>query len=418
MYQVLLADDKPIIRSGLQSVVRWEDHGCVVAGSVRDGEQALEFIRRRRPHIVICDIDLPRLNGLELLSRCAEEYPKIVFIMLTDRADFGTARESMRHRAADYLLKTDLDEGTLAAALKRAVRSCGYRNAPHQAGPGRDDGGGPDAGSIRHWVEVLLQGGEGSISRAVLELKKQGAAVRCMAVDFVVVRPGQAEGLRSLPPEEEARRFLLCCELADRLAQKFLPHGGHVVLPRDGAGGLLYLWDVESADHLGRFQRRMDACLRDLALVRASLLVTEILPEERLPELRAQLAALRAVFDAAPRPILHYGQLLGHSDYVTRAKQYVERHILERVQLQDAAAALGITPNYLSHCFKRQTGQNFIDYVNAAKIRWACVLLENGGMQVGEIARMLGYESAYYFTRLFKRQMDATPTGYRARCAR
>lgn len=96
MYRVLLADDEPIILSGLQSMIHWEEHGCTVVGSARNGEQALELIRQCSPDIVICDINMPILTGLELLSRCAKDYPALVFIMLTNYEDFGMAQPCSR----------------------------------------------------------------------------------------------------------------------------------------------------------------------------------------------------------------------------------------------------------------------------------------------------------------------------------
>lgn len=84
MYRVLLADDEPIILSGLQSMLDWGQLGCTVCGAARDGQQALELVEACRPDIVVCDIKMPRLIGLELLEVCARQYPELVFIMLTN----------------------------------------------------------------------------------------------------------------------------------------------------------------------------------------------------------------------------------------------------------------------------------------------------------------------------------------------
>ena len=86
--------------------------------------------------------------------------------------------------------------------------------------------------------------------------------------------------------------------------------------------------------------------------------------------------------------------------------------------MQDVAAAIGITPNYLSSLFKRQLGQNFMDYVNATKVKYACTLLQDGKHMLYEVSHMLGYDNAYYFTKVFKRYMKLTPTEYQAQSAR
>src|SRR5699024_6164386 len=85
-----------------------------------NGQQALEKLRALHPDIVICDIAMPVLSGIDLLQHAAEESPETVFIMLTNHQDFQLARKSLRYRSVDYLLKTDLDAPTLEASLARA----------------------------------------------------------------------------------------------------------------------------------------------------------------------------------------------------------------------------------------------------------------------------------------------------------
>ena len=145
-----------------------------------------------------------------------------------------------------------------------------------------------------------------------------------------------------------------------------------------------------------------------------SILATGVLSKQGLVELRLQVEILRREFALSPQPFLNWSQSMGRGDYVAAAKRYVDSHILERVLVQDVAAAIGITPNYLSSLFKRQLGQNFMDYVNATKVKYACTLLRDGKHMVYEVSHMLGYDNAYYFTKVFKRYMNMTPTEYQA----
>ena len=95
---------------------------CQVVDTARNGKQALEKIRALSPDIVICDIAMPVITGTELLALAAEESPDTVFIMLTNHPDFDLARESLRFKAVDYLLKSQLVAETLEASLARACR--------------------------------------------------------------------------------------------------------------------------------------------------------------------------------------------------------------------------------------------------------------------------------------------------------
>lgn len=151
--------------------------------------------------------------------------------------------------------------------------------------------------------------------------------------------------------------------------------------------------------------------------MRLSVLATQVLSGQELAGLRLQAELLKREYAISPQPFLCYSQSMGKGDYTVAAKRYVEDHILERVLVQDVAAAIGITPNYLSSIFKRQLGQNFMDYVNATKVKYACTLLRGGKLMVREVSHMLGYDNAYYFTKVFKRYMKVTPTEYQARIA-
>lgn len=80
--------------------------------------------------------------------------------------------------------------------------------------------------------------------------------------------------------------------------------------------------------------------------------------------------------------------------------------------LQDAADYVCISPGYLSALFKKQYNQNFVDYINEVKTNRACELIREGKYRICEISYMLGFENAYYFTRVFKRHTGMTPTEY------
>ncbi|MFR8169971.1 MAG: helix-turn-helix domain-containing protein [Marvinbryantia sp.] len=94
------------------------------------------------------------------------------------------------------------------------------------------------------------------------------------------------------------------------------------------------------------------------------------------------------------------------------ARQYVLENIESHVGLQEAADHLGVSAGYLSTIFKREYGQSFIDFINSTKIEYACRLLEEKELMVTEIACRLGYENAYYFSKVFRKYTGMSPTSY------
>ena len=127
VYRILLVDDEPIILSGIKFLIDWEQQGCEIVGTARNGQQAMESIRSLSPDIVISDIRMPVKSGLELLEECSHLPSGPVFIMLTNYQDFDLARQTMRLQAVDYLIKTQLEPDTLITSLARAKAECEKR---------------------------------------------------------------------------------------------------------------------------------------------------------------------------------------------------------------------------------------------------------------------------------------------------
>jgi two-component system response regulator YesN len=97
---------------------------------------------------------------------------------------------------------------------------------------------------------------------------------------------------------------------------------------------------------------------------------------------------------------------------VSNVKKYISEHIHEKLPLEKVAAAFGISPNYLSQLFGKYSDLGFSEYVNACKIRESKELLATDNYKVYEVADMLGFESSFYFSKVFKRIEGIAPTEY------
>ncbi|WP_438351193.1 response regulator transcription factor [Paenibacillus sp. FA6] len=121
MYKVLLVDDEFIILDGIASVVDWEAIGTQLIGTAQNGVEAFEIVKRELPDIIISDIRMPGMDGLQLLAAVRELYPDISFIMLTGFSEFDYAKTAMQYRVNHYLLKPCSEE-TIVEALTEVVR--------------------------------------------------------------------------------------------------------------------------------------------------------------------------------------------------------------------------------------------------------------------------------------------------------
>lgn len=105
MYKVLVVDDEEIIRLGLSSIIDWEANGFSFLGTAENGVEAYELMMREPADIVITDLKMPVLNGLELIAKVKEENPETVFVILSGYGEFELAKEAMGFGVRHYLLK-------------------------------------------------------------------------------------------------------------------------------------------------------------------------------------------------------------------------------------------------------------------------------------------------------------------------
>lgn len=119
--KVLLADDDFLVRSYLKSLSVWERAGCEIIGDVRDGEEALAELSMKKADILITDITMPLMDGIELIRKLRAEDTAIYIIVLSCHEEFPFVKEAMRLGADDYLLKNSLEEESLLEVL-HAVR--------------------------------------------------------------------------------------------------------------------------------------------------------------------------------------------------------------------------------------------------------------------------------------------------------
>ena len=104
MLKIIIVEDEEIIRMGLAYTVDWQSMGAQVMGEAADGVEGLEMVAAVRPDVVLTDIRMPRMNGLDMAKVLREQYPEIKVVFLTSYEDFEYARQAVRLNACDYLL--------------------------------------------------------------------------------------------------------------------------------------------------------------------------------------------------------------------------------------------------------------------------------------------------------------------------
>ncbi len=117
--KIMIVDDEAIVRIGFKSLVDWQALGCEIS-EASNGQEALEKCRKDPPDILVSDIKMPVMDGLELLKRLQAERPGIITFILTAFDDFPYVKQAFQLGVSDYILKAEMDEQVLLDLFERA----------------------------------------------------------------------------------------------------------------------------------------------------------------------------------------------------------------------------------------------------------------------------------------------------------
>lgn len=120
MTSVMIVDDEKYVRMGIKEQTDWDLIGCEVVAEAANGEEALKKAEETRPDLVISDIRMPKMDGIELAEKLLERFPSTKVIFLTAYNEFEYARQAVRIGVSDYLLKP-FQDGELEASVQRLL---------------------------------------------------------------------------------------------------------------------------------------------------------------------------------------------------------------------------------------------------------------------------------------------------------
>ena len=169
MPNIVIVDDESIFRRGLRSMIASLDPEWNVVGDARDGYEALDLLQQLRPDVMLTDIRMPRMDGIQLQKIARERFPELITVVVSGYEDFTYVKESMRHGAKDYVMKPIEREelGKLLERLKEEVRKHAARHVPRPEP--REDQRKARARASEQLAAALLRGAVGADDVARLE---------------------------------------------------------------------------------------------------------------------------------------------------------------------------------------------------------------------------------------------------------
>lgn len=201
MKKVLLVDDDALVRMFLRQIIPWEAEGFTVAGDARDGEEALEMAARFSPDLVVADVSMPTLDGVELVRRLRGSGFPGGIIMLSCHDDFEYVKNAMQLGADEYLLKNHLSPDSLRTALQTVAEKRGSV----QAAPALEKLAQKGRRALQQeTVERLLSGDAAGEEQPIL--REAGFSGRYAVCTAALLRVPQEANWQNV--------FELCCQIA------------------------------------------------------------------------------------------------------------------------------------------------------------------------------------------------------------
>ncbi|GGH11967.1 response regulator [Paenibacillus segetis] len=152
MINVVIADDELLMRIGLKSMINWEEQGFQIIGEAANGREALEIVQEHRVDLIITDIKMPVMDGLELIREASQWMDSCQYVILSCVDEFKYAQEALKLGAADYLIKSDIKQQQLVEVLNTVKKKI-----THSAPKGHSDQTEQYKQSVSYLKETLFK---------------------------------------------------------------------------------------------------------------------------------------------------------------------------------------------------------------------------------------------------------------------
>lgn len=392
LWKLMIAEDETTIRKGLRFAANWEDYSITIVGEAEDGEIALEMAMERQPDILFVDINMPFLNGLELMKALREHLPEAIFIVISGYDEFSYAQQALKMDAFDYLLKP-VNKEELIKTVKKAVKILEKNNRRRQVDLQLEDNKALlKEKFLQEWVTGMVADDEVRKQFQLLSIQLEGPVGISMfkvvkEIEESITQEQWNDGLISFSMKNIIKEHLKAHPFSEVFED---PLGHMIALLPNAEGEVLMRLNREIKEYTENFLGKVIINLEKLMLTQLEL-------PDHYKMLKEEIASYHSL-----------------SPMVILAKDYIDHHFFEpSISLNEVAEMVQVSPTYLSKRIKTELGASFITYLTKVRIKKALMLMKDPHLKIYEIADMVGYSTQHYFSNAFKKVTGISPTVYR-----
>ena len=373
MYQVLFAEDELLVRLGLQNSIDWKAYDMELAAQADNGLQAYELFQKVRPDVVITDIRMEGMDGCELIEKIRQQDKECAIIVISCLDDFEILRRMIPYKIIGYILKASMTMDEVNEVLKKSTE---YLKKIGREGKKID----PEKRSPEKELEKYLLGGS----------QKTGIPDQKKIENLLVF---------SLKEEDQEKINGLAMEFVYDLVRRQL---NKALIVKTGEKEFCVFSEKmqkNPEDMISRVNHSVEEFLGVRFRVQKGMRKEGEDPKEFYLRVKEKQPGA--------------GENGSYDQIIMDAFGYMQEHYQEFLSLTDISSVLGISSSYFSHLFKKQTGKNYVEYLNEIRLKAVMEDLKNSDFKIAVIAEKNGFHNFEYFSRFFKKATGLSPVKWR-----
>ncbi len=399
-FQILLVDDEPHVVDAIRSILEKVNSVEVEIHTAYRAQQALEICRQFPISLIVADIRMPGMNGLELVSEVRSINPDCKIIFLTAYSDFSYAYEGLRLHVSDYILKTE-ESAVIQERIVRVLKGM-EKELLHLRWLEESEQIDP----IRANLFEKLFGSER------LALQEQAFSLLGFQTKEPTLLLAVCKGAKGVPLRTALMAKAMKRYLGARINQVVysrMKNGYHAFLMSVSPEvNISTVWLIGSME---RAQAAYNVTTHEESYIFVSPLVHSI---EKLSGLYQQ--AVRTmdenVFEPCVRLLSDEDKTVTHVT-VQFIKNYIKTHICEELSLSQLSKVTGYNTAYLSRLFKEHTGETLLQYISRRRMAYITELMKNPEFSIQQIMETTGFPTYPSFIQFIKKETGLTPKKYR-----
>ena len=374
MYKVLFAEDELLVRLGLQSSIPWSKYEMEVVALAENGLEAYKLFEEIHPDILITDLRMEGMDGLELVKRVREVDKECAIVVISCLNDFETLRKLIPYNINAYVLKASISIDEVCSVLaqtKSYLKSIG-RTAKNNK---------EDSEKLEEKISKYLMG---DVSGNIEE-----------NLDYL-----EHLLLFSLEDENKDKINDLAMEFIYELVNRQIP--GEILVPLKDKEFCVFYKSTEK--NMQERIKRINSSIGDFLGVGFKITHSSRRREESLKDWfdRAYVQQYEINIDESSGKAL-----------IQKSIEYMQAHYREALSLTDISRTIGLSVSYFSYLFKQETGKNYIEYLNEIRLLATMRDLKNTDEKIVVVAQKHGFQNLEYFSRYFKKKTGESPARWR-----